>query len=109
MVYRVEDFRKTKPFHEPDLAYCIIHGAGVFGDEIYAAEVSFAMQQVYDRYYVWVRLTRDEYNAFPGNLDTLRPLMEESNRVLLCRGSVYQDIAAFDSSLLGSAPQGNVK
>ena len=91
------------------MAYCMIHGAGVFGDEIYAAEVTFAMQQVYDRYYVWVRLTREEYNAFPGNCDTLRPMMEESNRILLRRGGYCKDITAFDSSLLGPAPLGSVK
>ena len=109
MIYHIEDFRMTKPMHESQMAYCMIHGAGVFGDEVYAAEVSFAMQQVYDRYNVWVRLTRDEYNAFPGNRDTLRPLMEESNRILLRRGGFCKDITFFDSGLLGPAPQGNVK
>ena len=102
MIYRIEDFRMTKPMHEPAMAHCMIHGAGVFGDEIYAAEVSFAMQQVYDRFYVWVRLTRDEYDAFPGNRDILRPLMEESSRILLRHGGLYKDIAAFDSTLPGS-------
>ena len=109
MIYHIEDFRMTKPMHESQMAYCMIHGAGVFGNEVYAAEVSFAMQQVYDRYYVWVRLTRDEYNAFPGNRDTLRPLMEENNRILLRHGGLYKDIKFFDSGLLGPAPQGNVK
>ena len=109
MIYRIEDFRMTKPVREPHLSYCMIHGAGVFGEEIYAAEVSFAMQQVYDRYYAWVRLTRDEYNAFPDNRDALRPLMEESSRLLLCHGSIYHDIAAFDSSMPESAPPGHVK
>lgn len=109
MVYRKEDFHMTKPVRNPYMAYCMIHGAGVFGNEVFAAEVTFAMQQVYDRYYVWVRLTRDEYDAFPGNRDTLHPLMEESSRILLSHGGFCKDITAFDSDSLGPAPLGNMK
>ena len=109
MIFHKEDFHMTKPVREPHMAYCMIHGAGVFGDEVFAAEVTFAMQQVYDRYYVWVRLTRNEYDAFPDNLDALRPLMEESSRILLSHGGLCQDITAFDSDLLKTAPLGNGK
>jgi len=96
LIYHKEDFRLTKPACEPEMAYCMIEGAGVFGDEVFAAKVSFALQQVYDRYYAYARLTRDEYSAFPGNLDALRPLMEDSSRILLT-----YNITAFDSDLLG--------
>ena len=105
MIYRIEDFRMTKPVADSP-GYCMIQGAGVFGDEVCAARVSFAMQQVYDRYFVWVRLTGDEYRAFPANLETLRPLMNEERRVLLSHGGWSRDIAAFDSDLLGPAPLG---
>ena len=109
MIYHIEDFHMTKSWHEPSMAYCMIGGAGVFGNEVFAAEVTFAMQQVYDRYYVWIRLTEDEYNAFPANRDALRPLMEEGSRILLSRGGLCKDITAFDSDLLGRAPLGSVK
>ena len=52
MIFHKEDFHMTKPVREPHMAYCMIHGAGVFGDEVFAAVVTFAMQQVYDRCYV---------------------------------------------------------
>ena len=109
MIYQKEDFRLTKTARETHLAYCMIHGLGVFGNEVFAANVSFAIQQVYDRYEAYVRLTKEEYNAFPGNLDALRPLMEDSSRILLTYGDMGKDITAFDSDLLGPAPLGKVK
>ena len=109
MIYRMADYQAAKLGEQPQMSYCMIHSAGTFGNEIYAALVSFAMQQVYDRYYVWIRLTEDEYNAFPANRDALRPLMEERSRILLSRGGLCKDITAFDSDLLGRAPLGSVK
>ncbi len=86
----------------------MIHGLGVFGNEVFAADVSFAMTQVYDRYEAFIRLTKDEYNAFPGNWDALRTLMADSSRILLTYGGMGRAITAFDSDLLGSAPLGSV-
>ena len=108
MIYHKEDFRLTKPAREPDLQYCMIHGLGVFGNEVFAADVSFAMMQVYDRYEAYVRLTKDEYDAFPDNWEALRPLMDDSSRILLTYGGIGRDITAFDSDLLGPAPLGSV-
>ena len=86
----------------------MIQGLGVFGNDIFAANVSIAISQVYDRYEAYVRLTRDEYDAFPGNWDALRPLMHDSSRVLLTSGAMGNDITAFDSELLEPAPLGSV-
>ena len=106
MIYRKEDFRLTKPFREPSMARCMMDGAGVFGDDIYAIQASFAVQQVYDRYAVWIRLTEREYRAFPRNRDALLPLLEDDSRLLLSRGSPGKDVTAFDADRLGPAPLG---
>ena len=110
MIYRMADYQAAKLGEQPQMSYCMIHSAGTFGNEIYAALVSFAMQQVYDRYEAIFRLTREEYDAFPGNRDTLlSQLTEHSPRILLSHGGMTQDITAFDSDLLGPAPLGSLK
>ncbi len=109
MIYRIEDYQATKPVTEDAMADCMFDSAGVFGDEVYAVLVTFAMQQVYDRYSVWFRLTRGEYDAFPHNRDALLPLMDENSpRILLRRGGMSRSITAFDSNLLGPTPLGHV-
>ena len=106
MVYRTEDFKITKTIREPSLQKTMINGAGVFGNEVYAASASVAMQQVYDRYYAWIRLTKAEYDAFPGNLEAIRALFDDKKRILLTHFSMMGDVNSFDSDLLGPEPLG---
>lgn len=106
MIYRKEDYRKTKSAQDSGMQRISVEDAGVFGEDIYAARVSEAMQQVYDRYYLWIRLTRKEYDGFPGNLETIRSLAEDRSRILLTYGSWTADIQSFDSELPGPAPTG---
>ena len=106
MIYKDSDFRETKTVRGKTLQKTMISGVGVFGDEVYAAAASVAMQQVYDRYYVWVRLTKAEYDAFPKNLETIRSLIDDKKRVLLSYLSMSGDIRSFDSDLLGPEPLG---
>ena len=106
MIYKESDFRQTKAAYDNSLQRTLICGVGVFGDEVYAASASVAIQQVYDRYWVWVRLTKAEYDAFPNNLETIRSLIDDEKRLLLTYRSMRPDIKSFDSDLLGPEPLG---
>ena len=64
MIYKESDFRQTKAAYDNSLQRTLICGVGVFGDEVYAASASVAIQQVYDRYWVWVRLTKASYGLY---------------------------------------------